>query len=125
MRAFLVLALLGLMLPREARAAVPPTETAKIDALLGSIGALPDAVFVRNGRDYDAATAEKFLRAKWDRRRADIATAREFIAKIASVSSTIGQPYRIRFKDGREVLSGEFLGDRLAALEARPSPPQK
>ncbi len=124
MRLLLILSLLGLW-ASPAAANAPREETAKINALLGSIGALHDAVFVRNGSEYDAAMAEKFLRAKWDRRRADIATARDFIEKIASVSSTSGQPYRIRFKDGREVTSGEFLGDRLAALEAKPSPPQK
>ena len=36
-----------------------------------------------------------------------------FIAKAASVSSTSGKPYLIRFKDGREVKCGDYLKERL------------
>jgi Family of unknown function (DUF5329) len=44
-------------------------------------------------------------------------TAEDCIAKIASVSSTSGQPYRMRFPDGHEVRSGAYLSRTLKQLE--------
>lgn len=118
MRFLLLFVLLGTV--SLAATAVTPTASVQIDGLLASIGGLRDAVFVRNGSEYDAVTAEKFLRAKWARRREQIHSAAEFIEQVASVSSTSGQPYRIRFKDGREVTSSDFLRAELARLEAKP-----
>jgi hypothetical protein len=92
-------------------------ETQKIEALIHHLEYLSDAVFLRNGQAYDAKTAARFLRGKWEATFDDITTAQDFIAKIASVSSTSGQPYRIRFKDGREVPSGEYLSTALKKLE--------
>ena len=56
----------------------------------------------------------RFLRGKWEANDAEVKTARDFIDKVASVSGTSGKPYLIRFKDGREIKSQEFL---LAALK--------
>ena len=71
---------------------------------------------MRNGKAYDASTAAKFLRGKWNSRKSEIASAEDFIAKVASVSSTTGKPYLIRFEDGREVPSAEFFRAELAKL---------
>jgi len=68
-----------------------------------------DAAFVRNDKSYDVKTAAEFLRRKWKANEGDVATVKDFIEKIASKSSTSARPYVIRFKDGREVQSGEFL----------------
>jgi Family of unknown function (DUF5329) len=54
--------------------------------------------------------------------RSQTGSAQEFIAKVASVSSTTGQPYRIRFPDGHEMLSGDYLRTVLQQLE-QPSRP--
>ena len=59
----------------------------------------------------------KSLRGKWRATLDDITTAQDFIAKVASVSSTTGQPYRIRFPDGHEVLSGDYLRTVLQQFE--------
>ncbi len=96
---------------------LPGSERQKIEALIQQIEHLSDAVFIRNNKTYPAKTAALFLRGKWEATLEDITTAQDFIVKIASVSSTSGQPYRIRFSDGREVPSGEYLGAALKKLE--------
>jgi hypothetical protein len=99
------------------------SEREKIEALITHVKTLTDAVFIRNGKEYPARVAAAFLRGKWKARRAEIATAEEFIEKAASFSSTTGEPYRIRLADGREILNREYLldvlhrlGDQAAAL---------
>ena len=96
----------------------PLSEKEKIEALIQHVEGLKDAVFVRNGSDYDAKTAARFLRGKWDKE-SDVKTARDFIEKVASVSSTSKKPYLIRFKDGKEVKSGDYLSRELDNLEKR------
>jgi hypothetical protein len=92
------------------------SEKEKIEALIKRVEGLKDAVFVRNGSDYDAATAGRFLRGKWDKA-ADVKTAKEFIEKVGSASSTSGKPYLIRFKDGKEVKAGDYLRAELEKVE--------
>jgi hypothetical protein len=92
------------------------TEKEKIEELIKHVEDLPDAVFVRNGSEYDAKTAGKFLRGKWDKE-ANVKTAKDFIARVASVSSTTGQPYLIRFQGGREVKAGDYLSAELEKIE--------
>jgi hypothetical protein len=95
----------------------PTTEKQKIEALIKHVEELKDARFVRNDTEYDAKTAARFLRGKWEANAASIKTAKEFIEKAASVSSTTGKPYLIRFKDGRQIKSGEYLLTELKRLE--------
>ena len=109
----------ALLLSGAIAGAASDAETRKIQALLAGVERL-DATFVRNGKTYDAKTAAEFLRRKWKANDADVATAKDFIEKIASKSSTSGKPYLIRFKDGREVQSGEYLRAELAKLEVPP-----
>ena len=109
----------ALLLSVAIAGAASDDETRKIQALLAGVERM-DATFVRNGKTYDAKTAAEFLRRKWKANDADVATAKDFIEKIAGKSSTSGKPYLIRFKDGREVQSGEYLRAELAKLEAPP-----
>ena len=81
--------------------------------MIKQVGDLNDAHFVRNGLTYEPATAVRFLRAKWRANDAQVQTARDFIDKVASVSGTSGKPYMIRFRDGREMKSREFLLSEL------------
>jgi hypothetical protein len=104
------------LVPVQARAAAM-TETQKIEALIKQVEGLKDAKFVRNGSEYDAKTAAKFLRRKWEANKADIQTAEDFIEKAASVSSTSGKPYLIRFQDGTETKSGDYFHAQLKKLE--------
>ena len=95
----------------------PATEKQKIEALLKHVEDMRDAKFVRNAREYDAKTAARFLRGKWEANEAEIKTAKDFIEKAASVSSTTGRPYLIRFKGGKEMKSGDYLLAELVKLE--------
>jgi hypothetical protein len=96
---------------------LPPPEKQKIEALIKHVENLKDAKFVRNDSEYDAKTAARFLRGKWDSNESKIKTARDFIEKAASVSSTSGKPYLIRFKDGKDVKTGDYLSEQLKKLE--------
>ena len=96
----------------------PPAEKAKIEALIAHIEGLPGASFVRNGSDYNAATAAKFLRGKWQANDKQIMTAADFIAKAATSSSTTGKAYQIRLKDGTVTPCGDYLTGQLKKLEA-------
>jgi hypothetical protein len=89
-------------------------ERLAIEGLIASVEQMTDASFVRNGTSYDAASAGKFLRGKWRRHEKEIRSAEQFIESVASVSSTTGTPYTIRFTDGRETPSADFLRARLA-----------
>ena len=96
---------------------LPAAEKQKIEALIKQIGALKDAKFIRNGSTYEPATAVRFLRGKWDANASGVESARDFIDKIASMSGTSGKPYLIRFKDGKEIHSREFLLGELKKIE--------
>jgi hypothetical protein len=95
----------------------PAAEAKKIEALIALVEGLADAKFVRNGIEYDAKTAGAFLRGKWDANKTKIKTAEDFIEQVATRSSTTGKPYLIRFKDGKEHESGEYLTDQLKKLK--------
>ena len=96
--------------------AAEATEKAKIEVLITHIQGLENASFVRNGSEYSAANAAKFLRAKWEHNEKEVQTAADFIAKVASASGTSGKAYLIRFKDGKETPCGEYLTALLKKL---------
>jgi len=113
-----VLALMALAIPAVAN---PPSEKEKIECLIHAVEGLKGAKFIRNGSEYDSAAAAKFLRRKWEAHAKSIVTARDFIDKAASSSSTSGQPYLIQFKDGKPVKCGEYLSEELKRLESQPA----
>ena len=117
----LVLACMTTFAPVTARFAAtqsaPSPEKQKIEALIKRVGELKDASFVRNGSTYGLTTAVRFLRGKWEANDAKVRTARDFIDTVASVSGTSGKPYLIRFQDGREINSRDFLIGELNKLE--------
>jgi len=78
------------------------------------VGDLKDAKFIRNGSTYEVSSAARFLRGKWHANDDAVRSARDFIEKVASTS---GKPYLIRFKDGREIRSREYLLAELQKLE--------
>ena len=84
-------------------------EHERIEGLIAAIEGLQGAVFVRNGREHTGREAAEHLRAKWRWARPQVRTAEDFIAVVANASSETGEPYRIRFADGTEMLSVEFL----------------
>ena len=114
-----VLLLALLAVPSFLRAqTLPATENQKIEALIKHVGDLKDAKFIRNGSTYEPSSAVRFLRGKWNANKTEVITARDFIDKVASMSGTSGKPYLIRFKDGKEIKSSEFLLAELKKIES-------
>jgi hypothetical protein len=97
---------------------LPATENQKIEALIKHVGDLKDAKFIRNGSTYETSSAVRFLRGKWNANKAEVITARDFIDKVASMSGISGKPYFIRFNDGKEIKSSEFLLAELKKIES-------
>ncbi|SRR6266508_3166982 len=95
----------------------PATERQKIESLIKQVGEIKDAKFIRNGSTYEVSSAVRLLRGKWEANDSAVKTARDFIEKVASASGTSGKPYLIRFKDGREIKSREYLLSELQKLE--------
>jgi hypothetical protein len=115
MRRSFVALLLALVSTASAYAATrPAAEQAKIDWLLDQIRT-SDAVFIRNGTEYDGAKAASHIKSKlWfagDR----VQTAKDFILGVASKSEASGKPYEIRLKGATAATPlGAWLFDRLA-----------
>jgi hypothetical protein len=115
-----ILAVVSLLLfgiPFANAASSSAGETQKIEALIEHVRDLKDATLIRNGSAYNSKSAAIFLRRKWQANQSNVRTARDFIDKVASFSGTSGKPYLIRFKDGKEIHSREFLLARLKTLE--------
>ena len=102
-----------LLLARE------PQEDKRVEYLLSSMKALPNAVFIRNGSEYKAETAEKHLRQKLDYAGERLKTAEQFIDYCATKSSMSGRVYQIRFSDGKTVEAAVFLHSKLVEFDQR------
>jgi len=116
-------ALLALPLIAAAKAVrLPPMsapETAKIEKLLAALGELEDVNFIRNGRAHSAEQAVAHMRRKWEAAGSKITSAEDFIEKIGTRSSSTGEPYQLRYADGRVQNSADFLKAKLAAMAAQ------
>ena len=114
-RGSLILALLLAALALAA-ATRPASEQERIDWLLAEVRG-SDALFVRNGKEYDGPQAAAHLKSKlsWAGKR--VQTARAFIVGVASHSEASGQPYQILQKDGTRELLEKWLLQRLAVFE--------
>lgn len=98
---------------------IPAGEKAKIETLLSHIGGLANAKFIRNDKDYDAKSAAKFLRGKWEANEKKINSAADFIAVVATRSSTTGKPYMIQLKGAPPTPCAEYLTTQLKHLEKK------
>jgi hypothetical protein len=93
-------------------------EVRRIERLIDAVEKSTDRRFIRNGVDYDANTAARFLRAKWAYAGDRIRTAEDFIREVGTQSSTTGSRYRVRGPDGGEEDGAAFLNRRLAERPA-------
>jgi hypothetical protein len=93
------------------------TENQKIDYLITKVEKLEGAKFYRNGTWYDATAAASHLRMKREKAGKAIKTANDFINRIASESSMTGEAYKIKLKDGKEMLAKDFFITVLKELE--------
>ena len=57
-----------------------------------------------------------------DSQEKEVKTATDFIEKVASISSTSGKPYVIRFKGKPDVKCGDYLKEELKKLETLEAP---
>jgi hypothetical protein len=112
-----VLSLLLLIILPAAVISAPADETQKIEVLIQHVNDLRDATFIRNGSTYNSKSAATFLRRKWQANQSEVKTAGDFVDRVASISGTSRKPYLIRFKDGKEVHSREFLLAKLKSIE--------
>ena len=103
------------------RAAPPAQEQSRIDRLIRYVESQKAIKFIRNGTEYTAEDAGKFLRGKLEAMGSEVTTARQFIKRIASRSSMSGQPYHVRLADGQTLLAESFLEDELQRIERQPS----
>ena len=92
------------------------TATTEIEALLSYLGRLEGATFIRNGGSHAAGDAVAHLRLKWEKQAKKISTAEDFVALCGSKSSTSGERYRIKFKDGTERFCDEVLTEQLVVV---------
>lgn len=97
-------------------AGLPAAEKSTIESLLSHIGGLTDAKFIRNGKEYDAKSAAKFLRGKWEANEKNIHSATDFITVAATKSSTSGKPYLIQLKGQPATPCGEYLTAKLKKM---------
>jgi hypothetical protein len=102
------------------RAAPPAQEQTRIERLIRYVESQKAIKFIRNGTEYTAEDAGKFLRGKLEAMGSEVTTARQFIKRIASRSSMSGQPYHVRLPDGQTVLAENFLEDELQRIERQP-----
>ena len=102
-------------------AARSDAEQTKIDRLLEEVRSSP-AAFVRNDKEYDGAAAAAHLTRKLFFAGGRVKTARDFVLELASRSSQSGRPYLIRFTGQPARPLGDWLLERLAALEAADRP---
>ncbi len=88
-------------------------EADKIQYLIASVETLQGAQFIRNGKAYDARRAADHLRFKLKAAGDRVKTAEDFIRLCASRSYLSGEPYRIRFSDGKSIEAEIFFRERL------------
>jgi len=111
----------GAMLVGTARAN-PMSEREKIDALIHVVETRNDLQFIRLGEAHSGSEAARVLRTKLFYAGSRVKTADDFIVHIASATLG-GSTYFVRFPDGKQVPSAEFLRAELKRIthDSRPA----
>jgi hypothetical protein len=71
-------------------------------------------VFIRNGKEHNSQDAAKHMRRKYEHFADEIETPEQFIERAATKSMITGRRYRIRFADGMEMDTSDWLLNELA-----------
>jgi len=95
MRLYLFVFFIGLLLHGNS---VLAAENEEIEYLLSYI-ASSDCIFIRNGTEHQPKEAREHLEMKYNHVRSRIATAEDFVNKVASKSSFSRRKYQIRCGD--------------------------
>jgi hypothetical protein len=122
-RAFL--ALLTAVLVHGALAAtvappVPLSDAEKIQALIRAVEERKDLQFIRLDTAHSAREAASVLRVKLAFAGDRVKTVDDFIDHVATATQS-GKPYFVRYADGKEVSSAEFLRQELKRIERAPA----
>jgi hypothetical protein len=76
-----------------------------------------NAVFIRNGNEYEAKEAADHLRMKRKKAGNKVKTAKDFIDLIASKSYMSGEAYKMKFNNGSIINTRDMLYNELRKLE--------
>ncbi len=101
----------------------PPTDPSDLatqnviqrELLIQKVAESYDVTFIRNGESYSAEQAASFLRVKLNGLPPSM-TLEEAISEHLTYSTESGQPYTVRFTDGRELLAANWLRALAAYL---------
>jgi hypothetical protein len=74
--------------------------------------------FIRNGDPHPSKEAAEHLLMKYERARSRLATAEQFIDKVASGSYLTGREYRVQCAGRAEMATADWLRAELAAARA-------
>ena len=88
-------------------------EKEKIEFLISSVENLEGAKFIRNGTEHNGKEAADHLRMKLQSDVGMVQTADDFIRLCASQSYISGEPYLIRFSDGKTIKSEQYFREKL------------
>jgi len=99
-----------------ATAAAPLSDAEKIQALIQTVEARTDLQFIRLDIAHSAREAANVLRIKLAFAGDRVKTVDDFIDHVATATQS-GKPYYVRYPDGREVTSAEFLRQELKRIE--------
>jgi hypothetical protein len=94
-----------------------PETDAEIDYLLARV-ADSGYVFIRNGDEHDGPEAASHMRRKFEHFDDEIETAEEFIEKSATRSLLTRRAYEVRFADGTQTETADWLLGELATYRA-------
>ena len=108
----------GLPFAAGAAQATPDERTsAEIDRLLANI-ASSNCTFIRSGQEYTGVEARKHLEFKMNFVLSRIESTEQFIDKLASVSSTTGEPYQMRCGN-TQTLARTWLNTQLKLVRSK------
>ena len=108
------------VLAATAAPAAPLSEAEKIEALIVAVEARKDLQFIRLDTAHTAGEAGRVLRVKLAFAGDRVKTVDDFIDHVATATQS-GKPYFVRYPDGTEVTSAEFLRQELKRIEGPPA----
>ena len=103
-----------------AASAAPLTDAEKIEALILAVEARKDLQFIRLDTAHTAGEAASMLRVKLAFAGDRVKTVDDFIDHVATATMS-GKAYFVRYPDGKEVSSAEFLRQELKRIERAPA----
>jgi Family of unknown function (DUF5329) len=108
------------VLAATAAPAVPLSDAEKIEALIVAVEARKDLQFIRLDIAHSSREAANVLRIKLAFAGDRVKTVDDFIDHVATATQS-GKPYYVRYPDGSEVTSAEFLRQELKRIEQPPA----